>query len=174
MLSGKKMTSKFCAHPNHKMSHSYITSKEQSLDSNPSLSISKAWIIFIIELSLKECKYFFMVSLILILLAHSWFTILCWFSSTYTYIHSFRFFSLRGYHRILNRVHCAIECSLLVIYLIYSSVGMFTSSFWFIPPSHFPFGNHKFVSDLSVRLFLLCKQVHLYHFFLIPHVNDTV
>ena len=66
MLSGKKwLTSKFCACPNHnKIFDSYITSKEQSLDSNPSLSISKAWIIFIIKISLKECKYFFMVSLI--------------------------------------------------------------------------------------------------------------
>ena len=59
--------------------------------------------------------------------------------------------------------------SLLVIYLIYSSMYMFIPSSWFIPPwhvfSYFLFGNHNFTFDIcSVCLYFLKKFIRIIFF----------
>ena len=45
-------------------------------------------------------------------------------SCTYTHPFFFRFFSHVGYYRILSRVPCAVQGSIVVIYFIYSGVYM--------------------------------------------------
>ena len=60
------------------------------------------------------------VSLLSPALAGGFFTI----SNTYIYPFFFRLFSNIGHYRVLSRVSCAIQRSLLVIYFIYSSVYM--------------------------------------------------
>ena len=68
-----------------------------------------------------------------------------WVSYTYTYIHSFRFFSHIGHYR--EEFPVLYSRPLLVIYFIYSSIYWHIQSqspnFSLFPP--FPPGNHKFV-----------------------------
>ena len=73
-----------------------------------------------------------------------------WFSYTIPII-----FQILFSYRLLQNTKFLVLCSrsLLVIYVIYSSVYMLIPSSWFIPPqTHFPLGNHKFV-------FNICKSV---------------
>ena len=56
-----------------------------------------------------------------------WFSYIYMYTDTHIYVY-FRFFSIIGYYKILSIVPCAIQWSLLVIYLIYSSVWDFLST----------------------------------------------
>ena len=71
----------------------------------------------------------------------------------------FSFFSHAGHCRVLSRVPCAIQRSILVIYFIHitSCVYMSISISQFIPPPFYP-GNHKFV--FYIRDSLFCKFIY--------------
>ena len=66
----------------------------------------------------------------------------------------FKFFSHAGHYRVLSRVPCAMQRSILVIYFIHitSCVYMSISISQFIPPPFYP-GNHKFVFYIRDSLF---------------------
>ena len=87
----------------------------------------------------------------------------------------FRFFSLRGFYKILSKVPCAI-LQVLVSYLFYIWSGVYVNPNLLIHPSShppFPFGNPKFVFHVCESL-LFWKHVHLYlsfFFFKIPRIS---
>ena len=83
----------------------------------------------------------------------------------YVYIYPllFGFPSHLGHHRALSRVPCAIQY-VLISYLFYTQQCIYVSP---NIPTHrtlFPPLVSICLFATSVSLFLLCKQVHLYHF----------
>ena len=98
---------------------------------------------------------------------------LCWFQvysrviQLYGYVYSFffRFFSHIDYQNIEYCSPVLHSRSLLVIYLVYSSVCLYVRPklliYSFSP--HFPFGNHKFVFDICdfVSVFQISSFISL-------------
>ena len=76
----------------------------------------------------------------------------------YTYVYSFPDSSLAGYN---ETVTCATQSS-PVIYLIYSRVCMLIPISYFTPPPPlpFPFGNHRLVLYVCVKLLIF--EQHLW------------
>ena len=54
----------------------------------------------------------------------------------YMYLFFFKFFSQLGCYRIVSRVPCAVQYSLLVIHFKYSSVYLSTPNSLTVPPPH--------------------------------------
>ena len=82
----------------------------------------------------------------------------------YTYPLFFGFPCHLGHHRALSRVPCAIQ-QVLISYLFYTQQCVYTSIpiSQFIPPLPSPAPVSIRLSSMSVSVFLLCKEVHLYH-----------
>ena len=87
----------------------------------------------------------------------------------YMYPFFFRFFSHLGYYRVLRTVPCSR--SLSIICFIYSNVYMLLLISLFI---HLHFSLFITKSMLLKSVSLFCKQVHLYYFFQIRHIHDTI
>ena len=79
-----------------------------------------------------------------------------WFSNTYTNTHffsdSFLIYVITEYWGEFPMLYTR---ALLAIYLKYNSVCMLIPSSWFIPPPHFSFGLHKFVSSIHKSVSVL-------------------
>ena len=73
-----------------------------------------------------------------------------WFG--YTHIFFFRFFFIIGYSNMLNIIPCAIQQD-LVVYLFY--IKAIYQALNLSSPTHFPFGNHKFVFYVCESLSVL-------------------
>ena len=83
----------------------------------------------------------------------------------YVYMYPFflGFLSHLVHHRTLSRVLCAIQ-QVLISYLFHTQCCIILIPIsQFILPLFSPLGVHT-LSVTFVSLFLLCKQVHLYHF----------
>ena len=87
--------------------------------------------------------------------------------SVYIYPFIFRFFSHIDYNRVLSRFPCAIYSRSLVLTYLYMVVCICQSqpSNLFIPPQHFPFGNHKFGFEILESVFCLKQNSFLGFFF---------
>ena len=92
-----------------------------------------------------------------------------WFSYTYAYIHSFSdSFLIKVFPEYWVEFPVLYSRSLLLIYVICSSIRIFTPSSWFIPTPHLsPLVTISLFSK-SVSLSLFCKLVHLHQFWVSP------
>ena len=119
-----------------------------------------------------QAFFFFSVIFKKFLLEYSCFTISCQFllcsevNELYVYIYPllFGFPSHLGHHRALSRVPCALQ-QVLISYLFYTQQCIYVNPN--LPIHHtplFPTSVSICLLSTSMSLFLLCKQVHLYHF----------